>query len=120
MNAITPNKTGSTGYKYLLAGLGIGMLMMAVMLTAIHFFSKKTDSQPPAEIADTRVEPHEPELTEIPVNTAEDSVDRNPSDPPLLDERIDAENRIELIDKEELNRLQAEFAFLEWAVRAEE
>ena len=120
MSAIAPNKTGSAGFKYLLAGLGIGMLVTAVLLTAIHIFTNKRDLQRPAEIADTHVDPHEPELTEIPADTSEDFVDRNPPDTPLANRNFDAANTMQPIDKEELHQLQAELAFLEWAVRAEE
>ncbi|CAB1068298.1 Adenylate cyclase (EC [Olavius algarvensis Delta 1 endosymbiont] len=120
MSVNSEKKTGSAGYKYLLAGLGIGILVTAILLSAILIPAYKKDLRPPAEIAVTHYEPDEPETTDMPANPSGDFIQRNPPDHPLPNERFDAADRIQLIDKEELNRLQAELAFLEWAVRAEE
>jgi hypothetical protein len=93
---------------------------MAVLLTAILYSAKKNGFQILPEIADTSLERNGSAIPEMPADPSRDTKDWNSTKQSRPNDTFAEADEIRLIDQKELNRLQMELAFIEWAVRAEE
>ena len=111
ITVIKEKKTDSSKYKYLVAGLAVGILVMAVLLTAILYSAKKTGLQILPEIADTSLERNETAIPEMPAGPSRDTKDWNPTNQSRPNDTFAEADKTQFIDQKELNRLQMEPSF---------